>query len=237
MWSSVGEFTYLNALVFTLQDVTSDDGVHWDTQGNLTAISYPDSYSGSLNWLNYKGNWGNKAFNNCWKWASRDVCSMDTGPTGPLQSDAMNPKHTKRAPSETLLETLSERDLPSQVLATQSPGNPSYTFYVDAMGAPLIAVQQVCASATTAANGEPTHTYASSYTYTTAKPGMAEYTVKDVPACEGYSYVSSYFIGTCTEESQCLYGAPRAIRVYSADSPSSQQVASVVVHDLDNWSI
>jgi hypothetical protein len=112
MWSGVGEFTYLNAVVFTMQDVTSEDGVYWDTRGNLKAINYPDTYSGSLNWLNYKGNWGNKGFNNCWKWAAREVCAMETGSTGPLQSDVMNPKHDKRDASKTLLETLSGRDLP-----------------------------------------------------------------------------------------------------------------------------
>jgi hypothetical protein len=237
MWSSAGTFTYFNAGVFKLQDVTSDGGVYWDTQSSLTPINWPDLYSGSLDWLNYRGHWGNKGVDNCWWYSLYPGCELVTGPNGPLRPEVLNYIRRKRDVSKTLLENLSERDLPSQVLATMSTGNPSYTFYTDATVAPLVAVEQVCASITTAANGEPTHSYVSSYTYTTAKAGMAEYTVKEVPACEGYSFVSSYSIGLCTEKSNCSYGDRRAIQVYSTDPGvfGPQEAASVIVRDLDNW--
>jgi hypothetical protein len=91
MWPGVGNFTYFDAKVFKLQDVTSDDGVYWDTQDNLTVINYPDLHSGSLNWLNYKGHWGNKV--NCWQEGKHDVCDTDSGPEGPLRPELLTPFH------------------------------------------------------------------------------------------------------------------------------------------------
>jgi hypothetical protein len=99
------------------KDETSDDGVYWDTQDHLTVINYPESYSGSLNWLNYKGNWGNHKSQNCWRFGDGRTCGHESGPKGPLQMDQMHlDKSSKRDVSKTLLEDPSVRDLPSQVL-------------------------------------------------------------------------------------------------------------------------
>jgi hypothetical protein len=116
MYPSVGNFTYPNALVFGLEDVTSDGGVYWDTQGNLTTIDVYDSFSGSLNWINYEGHWGNKGFHDCWKEGTLDVCDLDDGPNGPMQSSLMGRQWGKRDVSKSPLEHLRALDLPSQVL-------------------------------------------------------------------------------------------------------------------------
>ena len=240
MWSSVGTFTYVDAIIVKLQDVTSDGGVYWDTQSSLTAINYPDTYSGSLNWLNYKGDWGNKGVTNCWWYAIHNECELNDGPIGPLRPEMSNLKRRKRDISQTLLEKLRSGDLPSQVLAVISPRSPSYTFYTNATGATFVSVEQTCASVTATTKkgaADPTYSYVSSYTYATAKAGTTQYIVTDVPPCGGSSFVSSYSIGLCTEKSNCAYGDRRDIRVYSEDPDvfGPQEAPSIIVHDLDNW--
>ena len=87
MWSSAGTFTYIDAVVLKLQDATSDNGVYWDTQNNLVTINYPDTYTDSLAWLNYKGSWGNKGTTNCWWYFIYKECELSSGPNGPLRDD------------------------------------------------------------------------------------------------------------------------------------------------------
>jgi hypothetical protein len=66
IWSSAGTLTYVNAGIFKLQDITSDGGVHWDSKDSIVPLLYPDSFSGGLAWLNFKGQWGNKGTTSCW---------------------------------------------------------------------------------------------------------------------------------------------------------------------------
>jgi hypothetical protein len=87
MWSSAGTFTYVNAVIFQLQDVTSDGGVYWDTQDSLTTINYPDNYTDSLAWLNFQGDWGNAGSTSCWWHFIYSECELIDGPNGPLRSD------------------------------------------------------------------------------------------------------------------------------------------------------
>jgi hypothetical protein len=89
--------------LYKLYDVTSDGGVYWDTQGSLTPIDVYDSFSGSLNWINYQGHWGNKGFNNCWKEGTANICDIEDSPNGRMQSSMMGRPWGKR-------------DVPSQVL-------------------------------------------------------------------------------------------------------------------------
>jgi hypothetical protein len=96
MYASAGEFTYLNAIVTKLVDVTADGGVRWDTQGNLTVINVDDTFDGSLSWLNYKGHWGNKGFYKCF--TKSGFCSLQSGPKGPMQT--MDLKRGKRDVSD-----------------------------------------------------------------------------------------------------------------------------------------
>jgi hypothetical protein len=65
-WSTPGTHTYVNAVVFKLNDVTSDGGVAWDTKDSIVPVLYPDTYGGDLEWLNYQGAWGNQGQTNCW---------------------------------------------------------------------------------------------------------------------------------------------------------------------------
>jgi hypothetical protein len=241
MWSSAGTFTYADAVVFKLQDQTTDGGAYWDTQDSLTTINYPDTYNGSLNWLNYEGYWGNEGVNDCWWYAVHKECELVGGPPGPLRTEMSNLKRRKRDVSKTLLENLRSDDLPSHTLATTSSGGSSYAFHTDTTSAKFVAVEQVCASVNGPSNvdsAQPTYSYVSSYAYATAKSGTTLYTIA-VPRCAGSSFVSSYAVGLCSSksQSQCSYGNHRAIRAYSVDPVvlGTQEVAAVTVHDLDDW--
>jgi len=90
MWASAGTFTYVNAVVFKLQDATSDSGVHWDSKDSIVPLLYPDSYSGDLAWLNFKGAWGNKGTTKCWWHAIFSDCEIVDGPGGPVRDDVFN---------------------------------------------------------------------------------------------------------------------------------------------------
>jgi hypothetical protein len=87
MWSRAGKFTYVNVKLFKLQDLTSDGGVYWDTQNSLTTINYPDNYTGSLSWLNFQGDWGNKGSTHCWWHFIYKECELIDGPNGPLRPE------------------------------------------------------------------------------------------------------------------------------------------------------
>jgi hypothetical protein len=85
MWSSAGSFTIMPLV--NIQDVTSDGGVYWDTQNNLTTINYPDNYTDSLSWLNFQGDWGNMGSTSCWWYSIYSSCELVDGPNGPLRSN------------------------------------------------------------------------------------------------------------------------------------------------------
>lgn len=90
MWSSAGTFTYVNAVIFKLQDITSDGGVHWDSKNSIVPFLYPDTYSGDLGWLNFKGLWGNKGTTNCWWHSIFSECEVVDGPGGPIRDDVFS---------------------------------------------------------------------------------------------------------------------------------------------------
>ncbi|KAG8866345.1 Vacuolar protein sorting-associated protein 62, partial [Serendipita sp. 405] len=251
-WSSAGTFIYVNAVVFQLQDVTSDGGVYWDTQNSLTTINYPDTYSGSLSWLNYAGAWGNKEVNNCWWHVFHDECKLVAGPIGPVRSDVLG------SAKSTTGATLKKKSmgLPSQTLATTS-SNASSTFSIYLDSAPVfisgqtIAVDQVCATlnVTTHNSSTSTYSYTSNYASVPLQKGATHYTIETVPCDEG-SFVSGYSMGLCTHSLSesasleedlegCSFGPQRQIRVFSEDASliEPQEVAGVIVIDLDNWSL
>ncbi|KAG6893040.1 hypothetical protein C0992_011485, partial [Termitomyces sp. T32_za158] len=88
-WATAGTFTYVDAVVFKLQDVTSDGDVSWDIRDSLVNFAYPDTFSGSYNWLNYKGYWGNIGQTNCWWYKIHKECEIVTGPDGPYRPDVL----------------------------------------------------------------------------------------------------------------------------------------------------
>jgi len=90
MWSSAGTFTYVNAVIFKLQDITSDRGVHWDSKDSIIPLLYPDSFSGDLSWLNFKGQWGNKGTTNCWWHFIFSECEIVDGPGGIVRDDVLS---------------------------------------------------------------------------------------------------------------------------------------------------
>ena len=99
MWSSVGTFTYVNAVLFKLQDKTSDSGVHWDSRDSIVPLPYPDAYSGDLGWLNFKGLWGNKGTTSCWWHSIYSECEIIDGPDGPVRDDVLSVKRDVIAPN------------------------------------------------------------------------------------------------------------------------------------------
>lgn len=88
-WATAGTFTYADAVFFKLQDVTSEGGVAWDTKDSLILLNYPDTFDGSLDWLNYKGAWGNIGDTTCWWYTFHNECKVVTGPPGPLRDDVL----------------------------------------------------------------------------------------------------------------------------------------------------
>src|SRR5258706_11263286 len=90
MWSSAGAFTYVNTVIFKLQDITSDRGVHWDSKDSIVPLIYPDSFSGDLGWLNFKGQWGNKGTTSCWWHFIYPECEIVDGPAGIVRDDVLS---------------------------------------------------------------------------------------------------------------------------------------------------
>ncbi|KAG8827579.1 Vacuolar protein sorting-associated protein 62 [Serendipita sp. 399] len=249
-WVSAGTFTYVNAVVFQLQDITSDGGVYWDTQNSLTTLNYPDTYSGDQNWLNYAGAWGNKAVKNCWWSVFYDECKLVAGPIGPVRSDVLG---SAKLTTGALLEKTS-MGLPSQTLATISPNSSSsFSIYLDSAPALVsgqtITVNQVCATLNATSIHEPStpsYSYTSTYASSPVRKGATRYTI-EVAACEDGSHVSAYSLGICAgnisesaslEEDlrDCSFGAQRPIRAFSNDpNANATETAAVIVTDLDNW--
>jgi len=90
MWAAAGTFTYVNAVIFKLQDITSDSGFHWDSKDSIVPLSHPDTFSGDLNWLNFKGAWGNKGKTDCFWHAIFPECEIVGGPGGPVREDVLS---------------------------------------------------------------------------------------------------------------------------------------------------
>ncbi|CAG7853035.1 SubName: Full=Uncharacterized protein {ECO:0000313/EMBL:CCA75388.1} [Serendipita indica DSM 11827] len=255
MWSSAGTFTYIDAVVLKLQDSTSDNGVYWDTQNNLVTINYPDTYSDSLAWLNYKGSWGNKGSTNCWWYFIYKQCELVSGPNGPLRDDVVGSRaktvQGSRAASS-LFDKANMKGTLSQTLATVSSGDSRYTLHIAApvvasVGAstPFITIEQLCAARnSTSTDEDPEYTYTSTYISAQLIKGTTQYTIS-VPACDGPSYVAAYNVGSCSTDlsestneedlAKCTFGTARKIRTFS--DKGIEEVAAVLVDDLDNWSL
>lgn len=245
MWSSAGTFTYVNAVIFQLKDETSDGGVYWDTQNALYNLNYPDTYTGADSWLNFLGDWGNEGVNNCWWYIIHKECELIDGPNGPARADTLGAAKRKREVSANVLVDNLRMDAPLlHTLATVSTDTSSYTIHLDASGARSVAVEQVCASASSNATKPmedtdvplPKLKYTTSYAYVPAQSGMQQYTVT-IPACESGSFITSYSAGVCKEESQCKYGERRRVRAFSSDPTilGPKIASAVTLHDLDNW--
>ncbi|KAF5383689.1 hypothetical protein D9615_003621 [Tricholomella constricta] len=240
-WATAGTFTYVNAVVFQLQDVTSDGGVAWDTKDSLINLAYPESYSGNFDWLNYKGAWGNIGATNCWWYIFYNECQVVSGPGGPLRSDVLGAAKLASSPSkENMAGPL------SQTLGTASTeATSSFTFYVDSVvytfaagsGYTQLAVKQTCTSTIqpTEEDAEPATSTKSAVTQFTKGQ---KFTVNP-GACEDNSTVTSYVVGACADDTltECAWGSSRALRAYSADTSvlGIQTATAIVVSDLDTW--
>ncbi|KAG8830276.1 Vacuolar protein sorting-associated protein 62 [Serendipita sp. 400] len=245
IWQSAGAFNYQNVSGIQLYDITSDDGVYWDTQWSLTMINYPDTYSGTLNWLNYAGVWGNKGQTDCWWYSVYPSCKVVTGPIGPARDDVLG--MAKRSIGS-MLQQESMR-LPAQTLATISDGISLYSIRLGPLATnkadeiKTVIVKQYCADSQ---DTPVSHTLG----YSRMRPATRHY-VFEVPGCEEGEYVAAYTIGFCTrnvehmpskgdnEPASCMFGIKRQLRAFSKASGdnSPQRVQAVDVEDLDNWDI
>ncbi|RDB20841.1 Vacuolar protein sorting-associated protein 62 [Hypsizygus marmoreus] len=224
-WATAGTFTYVDAIVFKLQDITSDGGVSWDTKDSLVALGYPESYSDSLGWLNYKGAWGNVGQTNCWWYVFHNECQVVTGPGGPLRDDVLGaakvvagftPKSMKGPPSQTLgtssTDTKSSFTLYIDTSVHQFASDSSFTH---------LAVQQTCTSIVEATEDDKEGTTPATSTTFAATPltKASKFTIAPV-ACAKDSSVTSYTIGLCANgtEENCLYSTSRILRAFSADT-------------------
>lgn len=253
-WSSAGTFTYVNAVIFKLQDKTGDDGVAWDTRDSLVTINYPDTYSGDLSWLNYKGRWGNKGSDDCWWHFIYDECELITGPNGPLRDNVLGAAF---AGSSLKSRFDSEMNKPfSHTLAKVANSHSStYKFHAKA-ATPYVAVQQICAAGEEAAGHKVKHIKVSadgnsasvqepetvSRYGSAAVSGSSTSFAVSVPACPAGTTVQSYKVGTCATSAvySCNWTTEaRAIRAFSTDAlvDGPQTAAAVAVDDLDTWKL
>lgn len=251
-WATPGTFTYVDAVIFKLQDVTSDGGVQWDTRDDLVTINYPDTYTGDLAWLNYKGAWGNVGSTSCWWHFIYKECELVDGPPGPLRDDVEGAAFTASANSFKAAMTSAFSHTLAKVANSHSS---SYSFHASP-STPFVAVKQTCvAKSDSSATHQTTHLRVSAdmsrasvvepetvtrYGLASASRGSRQ--TVTVAACPSGTVVQSYAVGACT--SGHVYGcswaaAPRAIRAFSPE-PSvleAQPASAVSVDDLDVWTL
>ncbi|KAF9258254.1 hypothetical protein L218DRAFT_948500 [Marasmius fiardii PR-910] len=242
IWETADTHTYVNAVIFQLQDLTSDDGVYWDTRDSLVTYNFPDTFSGSNDWLNYKGAYGNKGTTDCWWHIFYDECEVVTGPTGPYRTDVMSAAF-RAAPSSGPLETLdpTKWDMQgplSQVLGFASDSsNSSFTIYLNTPSAERFVGLNVTCASTSAKS-------ASQFRLVTTQADLSsgdhKLTVTS-PACPPNTSITKYNVGLCTDSSSasCQWATrSRALKAYSKDKAVSgaQTATAIEVEDLDVWS-
>ena len=246
-WAKPGTYTYVNAVVFQLQDVTADGGVAWDTKDSLVTYSYPDTFSGSDDWLNYKGAWGNIGTDDCWWYVFHNECEVVGGPGGPLRPDVLGAASV----DPTAASSGSSMSGPlSQTLGTVSKdGKSSYTLYIDSAvhtlasqsGQSKLAVQQTCTSTLKTETPKDNSTAPAAPVISTnvGSISLTDSTKNtiSVEGCAENFAVSSYSVGLCKNDSQtdCTWSSPRALRAFSSEG--LQQTKAIVVTDLDVWSL
>ncbi|KAG7100149.1 hypothetical protein E1B28_001928 [Marasmius oreades] len=152
IWETADTHTYVDAVIFKLQDLTSDDGVYWDTRDSLVTYNFPDTFSGPDDWLNYKGVYGNKGTTDCWWHIFYDECAITTGPPGPYRTDVMGAAFTGTLPSgpEALDPAKWDMQGPlSQVLGFASDSNnSSFTIHLNAPSSEnLVGLNVTCSPA------------------------------------------------------------------------------------------
>ena len=111
MWAQPGAHDYTPNKVMDLLGAQLIDecatGTEWNTWEHLWVRKFGGSYDGNTEWLNYEGRWGNLERDckkvdtatwcvkgECLDWLDFldfEFCKLESGPSGPLQKDAMDP--------------------------------------------------------------------------------------------------------------------------------------------------
>ncbi|KAJ7590671.1 hypothetical protein C8J56DRAFT_539397 [Mycena floridula] len=251
-WSTPAAHTYVNAVIFKLQDLTADGGVLWDIKDSITPLAYPDTYVGSTEWLNYAGAWGNQGETSCWWHIFYDECEIVSGPTGPLRPDVLGSTDvllvsTTPTPATSSLESKMNGAF-SHTLGTASTNAIStfsvhITAEIHTVAAQAsytdLAVQQTCTISSTDESGKDTSTTST----TIGTVSLDEISTKFIispEACPSDSVLTSYTIGLCGSDSteDCTFASTsRQLRAYSADRTVKgiQNTTAIIVNDLINW--
>ncbi|KAL0580567.1 hypothetical protein V5O48_001480 [Marasmius crinis-equi] len=239
IWQTADTHTYVDVVIFKLQDITGDGGVQWDTRDSLVVYNYPDTFSGDQDWLNYKGAYGNKGQTDCWWHFIYDECEVVTGPIGPYRPDVLGASLT--APPETEGVTAldpAKWDMSgplSQVLGTPSGSvdKSTFTFYLSSdltsgSDAKFVAIKQTCQAADSA---ESTTTFA-----TTSFDGKSTKFTASPAACASNGNAALYAVGLCSSDAEesCSFSRTRKLRAFGPNG--GVNTTAIEVEDLDLWS-
>ncbi|KAL0573167.1 hypothetical protein V5O48_008801 [Marasmius crinis-equi] len=237
IWETAGTHTYVDAVIFKLQDLTSEDGVYWDTRESLVIYNFPDLFSGSDAWLNYKGVYGNKGTTDCWWYVFHKECKVVTGPPGPYRTDVMG-VNFKDSTSELEAQDPSKWDMKgplSQVLGlTTDADHSTFTIYLNLeTSETFIGLKVTCSSTDQEAPSDQFH-----FVVTPAGLNLQgnKITITS-PACPPNTKITAYNVGLCTESSSCQWARSRALKAYSKDGNANgaQETRAIAVEDLDVW--
>ncbi|KAJ8091053.1 hypothetical protein PM082_024661 [Marasmius tenuissimus] len=239
IWQTVGTHTYVDVVIFQLQDITGDGGLQWDTRDSLVVYNYPDTFSGDQDWLNYKGVWGNKGSTSCWWYSIYNECEVITGPSGPYRSDVLGASFAASAGDDRSVTSHdpAKWDMSgpfSEILGAPSgtPEKSTFTFYlssdmISASDATIVAVKQNCQGGD---SGETASTFAS----VPFDKRSSKFTVSPA-ACASGSSAASYSVALCSSETEdsCSFTNQRKLRAFGPEGPVD--AAAIDVEDLDVW--
>lgn len=244
-WDAPGTFTYVNAVIFQLQDVTADGGVAFDTQPSLIPLAYPDTYTGNQEWLNYPGAWGNKGATDCWWYVFYNECKITDGPPGPLRPDVLTSTDAKvktlvSSSGSSFLKGAMDGALSHTLGKVSTEAKSSYTVRItkDVRIAATsgsftdLAVQQTCTPY------DPSVANATT-TVATASLSQDSNTFTLTPdACGSEFNVASYTIGLCASVEACDFTTEvRNLRAFSTDKTvhGAQNATAIIIDDLIDW--
>ncbi|KAK1225598.1 hypothetical protein PQX77_011457 [Marasmius sp. AFHP31] len=241
IWETAATHTYVDAIIFQLQDLTSDGGVYWDTRDSLVIYNFPDTFSGNDDWMNYKGAYGNKGTTDCWWYIFHDECAVVTGPPGPYRTDVMGDgSKLKSSLSRTEAQDLVKWNMEgpfSQVLgaatdADHSTFNIHLNLTTTTTDIVVLGVNVTCSSLDRKSSTDSLNVFVTVPVALKAEPSNRMEVV--TPPCPLGTEVNEYNTGLCTKTASCLWGESRTLKAYST-AGEVLSTRAIDVRDLDIW--
>ena len=90
MWSSAGTLNYVNAVTFELRTPLRTAVFTGPRTARSSHSSTPKSFSGDLDRLNFKVQWGNKGTTNCWSYFIFPECEIVDGSDGIVRGHVLS---------------------------------------------------------------------------------------------------------------------------------------------------